>query len=158
VAVESDSWSRWLLDRRDGGDASQRRATLEHLVSVRDRVLEAAGALGGATLLDVGCGDGLIALGALDLVGPDGTVIFADISDALIEHCREAVRARGALERARFVLDGAEDLAGIEAASVDVVTTRSVLIYVEDKRGRCQRCVACCVPAAGSLCLSRSTA
>ena len=133
MAVESDSWSRWLLDRRDAGDATQREATLEHLASVRDRVLEAAGSLDGATLLDVGCGDGLIGLGALDLVGADGTVIFADISGPLIEHCREAARARGALERARFVLAGAEDLAGIEPASVDVVTTRSVLIYVEDK-------------------------
>jgi arsenite methyltransferase len=133
VAGESDLWSRWLLDRRDAGDAAQRGATLEHLASVRERVLEAAGSLRGATLLDVGCGDGLIGLGALDLVGRDGRVIFADISDALIEHCREAVRVRGALERARFVLARAEDLAGVEAASVDVVTTRSVLIYVEDK-------------------------
>jgi arsenite methyltransferase len=133
VAVESDLWARWLLDRRDAGDAAQRDATLGHLARVRDRVLEAAGSLDGATVLDVGCGDGLIGLRALDLVGSDGTVIFADISDALIEHCREAVRARGALERARFVCAGAEDLAGIAAASVDVVTTRSVLIYVEDK-------------------------
>jgi arsenite methyltransferase len=100
---------------------------------VRDRVLEAAGSLDGATVLDVGCGDGLIGLRALDLVGSDGTVTFADISDALVEHCREAVRARGALERARFVIAGAEDLAGIAAVSIDVVTTRSVLIYVEDK-------------------------
>ena len=96
-------------------------------------MLDAAGPLDGATVLDVGCGDGLIGLQALDLVAPDGTVIFADISDALVAHCREAVRARGALEWARFVVAEAEDLAGIPAASVDVVTTRSVLIYVEDK-------------------------
>jgi arsenite methyltransferase len=133
VAVESDVWSRWLLGRRDGGEAAQREATLEYLAGVRDRVLDAAGSLEGATLLDVGCGDGLIGLRALDLVGSDGTVIFADVSDALIEHCREAVRARGVLEGVRFVRAGAEDLAGIEPASVDVVTTRSVLIYVKDK-------------------------
>ncbi|HEX4432783.1 MAG TPA: methyltransferase domain-containing protein [Frankiaceae bacterium] len=133
MAVESDLWSRWLLDRRDAGDADQRDATLERLARVREQVLKAAGSLDGATLLDVGCGDGLIGLRALDLVGSHGTVIFADVSDALIEYCREAARARGALDRARFVLAGAEDLAGIAAASVDVVTTRSVLIYVEDK-------------------------
>jgi arsenite methyltransferase len=133
VALESDVWSRWLLNRRDAGDAAQREATLEYLARVRDRVLDAAGSLDGATLLDVGCGDGLIGLRALDLVGSDGTVIFADVSGALIEHCREAVRGRGALQGARFVLAGAEGLAGIKAASVDVGTTRSVLIYVEDK-------------------------
>lgn len=75
----------------------------------------------------------LIGLRALDLVGAGGTVIFADVSDALIEHCRKAVRARGALERARFVVAGAEDLAGVATTSVDVVTPRSVLIYVQDK-------------------------
>ena len=91
--------------RRNAGGHRTPREVLE-------RVLEAAGSLDGATLLDVGCGDGLIGLGALDLVGPDGRVIFADISDARIEHCREAVRVRGALERARFVLAGAEDLRG----------------------------------------------
>jgi arsenite methyltransferase len=133
VAVEPDLWSRWLLDRRDAGNADQRAATLEHLARVRERVLKAAGSLDGATILDVGCGDGLIGLRALDLVGCDGTVIFADISDALVEHCREQVRTRGGLDRARFVVAGAEDLAGIAAASVDVVTTRSVLIYVQDK-------------------------
>jgi arsenite methyltransferase len=121
------------LDRRDAGDAAQRDATLEHLAQVRDRVLQAAGSLDCVTLLDVGCGDGLIGLRALDLVGSAGTVIFADVSDALIEHCREAVRGGGARERARFVVAEAEDLAGIAAASVDVVTTRSVLIYVQDK-------------------------
>jgi 2-polyprenyl-3-methyl-5-hydroxy-6-metoxy-1,4-benzoquinol methylase len=33
---------------------------LEHLAQVRDRVLAAAGPLKGSTVLDVGCGDGLI--------------------------------------------------------------------------------------------------
>jgi ubiquinone/menaquinone biosynthesis C-methylase UbiE len=97
--VESDRWSRWLLDRRDASDEVQRAVTLEYLSRVRDRVLDAAGALDGATLLDVGCGDGLIGLRALDLVGPDGTVIFSDISHALLEHCRQAVRTGSWRER-----------------------------------------------------------
>src|SRR5205807_6400800 len=39
----------------------------------------------------------------------------------------------GVLERCRFVEAAADDLASIGAESVDVVTTRSVLIYVKEK-------------------------
>jgi SAM-dependent methyltransferase len=60
-------------------------------------------------------------------------VIFSDVSPALLDHAREAVAARGLLDRARFVAARAEDLAPVADASVDAVTTRSVLIYVTDK-------------------------
>jgi arsenite methyltransferase len=130
---QPDQWSRWLLERRDAGDARQRSRALEHLAPIRDRVLADAGPLEGATLLDVGTGDGLIGLEALDRVGPGGAVIFSDVSAALLERCEEAVRARGSLERARFVVARAEKLDGIADGSVDVITTRSVLIYVAAK-------------------------
>lgn len=133
MTAEPDRWSRWLLERRDAGDARQRAVTLGHLVPVRDRVIDHAEPLAGATLLDVGTGDGLIGLEALERVGAHGTVIFSDVSDALLEEVRHAVESRGLLERARFVSSSAEDLAEIPDASVDVVTTRSVLIYVADK-------------------------
>jgi ubiquinone/menaquinone biosynthesis C-methylase UbiE len=131
--VRSDRWSRWLLERRDGGDERQREVSLAHLSGVRDRVLGLAEPLEGATLLDVGTGDGLIGLSALDRVGPRGRVIFSDVSEPLLEECRAAVRMRGADERAAFVTTAAEDLEEIPDSSVDVVTTRSVLIYVADK-------------------------
>jgi arsenite methyltransferase len=133
VAAEPDRWSRWVLERRDGGSQEQREATLAHLAAIRGRVLRNAEPLEGRTLLDVGAGDGLIGLEALDRVGPDGRVIFSDVSRALLECCREAVRSREELDRAEFVTAAAEDLAGIPDESVDVATTRSVLIYVVDK-------------------------
>src|SRR5712692_8679854 len=39
----------------------------------------------------------------------------------------------GTLDRCSFAKAGAEDLGAIESESVDLVTTRSVLIYVDDK-------------------------
>jgi arsenite methyltransferase len=133
VSAEPDRWSRWLLERRDAGSERQRHATLTSLAGIRDRVLNNAEPLGGVTLLDVGTGDGLIGLAALDQVGAGGTVIFSDVSPALLARCRETVSSRGMLDRARFVQAAAEDLSGIADESVDVATTRSVLIYVEDK-------------------------
>jgi arsenite methyltransferase len=132
----ADRWHRWLLDVRFGGDAGWREKDLaEFLYPVRDTVLDKAQLATGETLLDVGTGDGLIAFGALDRLGPSGHVIFSDISQDLLDHCRNAANAEGRLDRCRFVLAPADRLAGVTDASVDVVTTRSVLIYVKDKAG-----------------------
>jgi SAM-dependent methyltransferase len=129
-----DRWHRWLLDVRFGGDAATREKDLvEFLYPVRDTVLRKARLAPGDAVLDVGTGDGLIAFGALEQLGPAGQVIFSDISQDLLDHCRAAASAEGLLEHCRFVLASADDLAVVPDASVDVVTTRSVLIYVKDK-------------------------
>ncbi len=133
MGAAPDRWSDWLLERRDAGDPRQREVTLERLAGIRDRVLAGAEPLRGATLLDVGTGDGLIGLAALERVGEDGSVIFSDISDALLDHVRKAVEKRGLGARARFVNASAQDLAALHDCSADVITTRSVLIYVADK-------------------------
>ncbi len=108
----------------------------------RDSVLDRAALRSGDVVLDVGCGDGLIGFGALDRVGPNGQVIFSDISAELVAQCRAHLRSPLAgegqgggslLDRCRFVVNSADDLHDIAAASVDVVTTRSVLIYVDRK-------------------------
>ena len=130
----SDRWHRWLLDVRFGGDASAREQDLiELLYPIRDRVLGKAQLRPDDTVLDVGTGDGLIAFGALNRLGPAGQVVFSDISQDLLEHCRKAAEAEGLLDRCRFVRAPADSLEGIADASVDVVTTRSVLIYVKHK-------------------------
>jgi ubiquinone/menaquinone biosynthesis C-methylase UbiE len=129
-----DRWHRWLLDVRFGGDAAYREKNLtEYLYPARDTVLDKAQLRLGDTLLDVGTGDGLIAFGALERLGPAGRVIFSDISQDLLDHCRKAADAEGLLDRCRFILAAAESLTGVADASVDVLTTRSVLIYVKDK-------------------------
>jgi arsenite methyltransferase len=118
----TDHWAAWLRSRRTGGSADARRALFERLAPVRDRVLDGARIEPGDVLLDVGCGDGLIGLGALDR---GAHVIFSDVSQALLDDCR----AIGGDEAEYRLLD-VTDLGDVAA---DVVTTRSVLIYVEDK-------------------------
>ncbi len=131
--AQKDIWMEWLLNRRFGGDARQMQATLDFLYPIRDRVLEHASLGDGETLLDVGCGDGLIAFGALDKV-PTSRCVFSDISQDLLDHVQGIAQKMGILGRCQFLRAPAEDLSALADASVDVVTTRSVLIYVGDKQ------------------------
>jgi len=129
----TDRWSEWVLEKRCGGDDQAAAEGMRLLHRVRDRVLDSACVGESQTLLDVGAGDGLIAFGALDRVGASGRVIFADVSQPLLDHTRSLAEQMGVAARCTFVLAAADDLAPVADQSVHAVTTRSVLIYVRDK-------------------------
>jgi arsenite methyltransferase len=133
TSEQRDHWASWFAERRHGGDPEELRQTLEHLTPVRDTVLANAGISEGSRVLDIGCGDGLIALPAADIVGASGEVIFSDISGDLLDRCRELAADAGLLDRCRFVRVPARDLQPIDDQTVDAVTLRSVLIYETDK-------------------------
>lgn len=130
---ETNKWVAWVLDRGHGGLDEEQRVDLDYLGPIRDRLLDDAAIAPGDTLLDVGTGSGLIAFAALERVGERGRVIFSDIAEPLLNHCRSTAEHLGVSERTSFVRAAAEDLSPIADSSVDVVTARSVLIYVAEK-------------------------
>jgi len=123
VSSSTDRWAEWLRSRRTGGSQEARGRMLDFLAPVRDKILDDADVGPTDTLLDVGCGDGLVGLGALDR---GARVIFSDVSQPCLDDCRAI-----AGDAAEYRLAPATDLGEID---VDVVTTRSVLIYVDDKQ------------------------
>jgi arsenite methyltransferase len=125
----SDRWAAWLAKRRFGGSGAARDESQQLFDELRRRVLDGARIREDDTVLDVGCGEGLIGFGALERVGKTGRVIFSDVSEELLETCRKIANGD---RRCEFVLGSADDLP-LADASVDVVTTRSVVIYLEDK-------------------------
>jgi len=131
--AEPDKWSRWLAETRFGGDQKAAELQMRGLTKLRNRLLKKAALGEGKVVLDVGAGEGLMGFGALESVGATGRVIFSDISEPLVEFTRAAAEQMGVLDRCSFVVAGAEDLSAVESESVDLVTTRSVLIYVDDK-------------------------
>jgi 2-polyprenyl-3-methyl-5-hydroxy-6-metoxy-1,4-benzoquinol methylase len=104
-----DHWAEWVLARGHATDVDQRAKKLKELAPIRDRVLANARIQSGDVVLDVGTGDGLIAFGAIDLVG-SGRVILSDISQDLLGHDRELALGLGVAERAEFVRATAQDL------------------------------------------------
>jgi ubiquinone/menaquinone biosynthesis C-methylase UbiE len=127
-----DCWAEWLAERRFGSDDEVRERFLGELRATRDKVLANARLAPRDVLLDVGCGEGLIGFGALEQGA--GEVVFSDISADLLEECQARAEKLGVLDRARFIRATADELDGVEDASVDIVATRAVLIYVERKR------------------------
>ena len=128
-----DLWADWLLRQRSGVDQKHAVALNAKLARYADRVLDAAALRPGMTVLDLGTGDGLLAFRALDQMQGDLKVVMADRSAAIIRLATALAQREGYAEQCRVVLTDAEDLAGVEDASIDVVATRSVLAYVPDK-------------------------
>jgi ubiquinone/menaquinone biosynthesis C-methylase UbiE len=128
-----DMWSQWLLNRRFGGDPQRMQEMLNCLYPIRDKVLSHVQLDDNGTLLDAGCGDGLIAFGALEKF-PTCRVIFSDISDDLLLHAERLAQTMNVQERCQFIHASADDLSVFDDESLDAVTTRSVLIYVSAKQ------------------------
>ena len=101
---------------------------LEQLERWRDRVLDGARIDAGETVADVGAGTGLLTLGAVERVGPDGDVLALDISVDALEELRRNTTAPNI-----SYLIGRADILPLPDESVDAAVTRSVLIYVDDK-------------------------
>ena len=133
TAESPDRWAEWLRSRRDGGDMRVREASFLELAACRDLVLAGAHLSRGEHLLDVGTGEGLIGFGALDIVGETGHITFSDVSQELLDLCRTAAAEMGVLDRCSFVRASADAISAVADATVDAVTTRSVLIYVAAK-------------------------
>ena len=94
------------------------------------RLLQGLGVSPGMRILDVGCGEGDVAMLAAELVGESGAVVGIDRSEAAIL----AARARAATAKnVHFLMAPPDDT--LDAASFDVVIGRYVLIYQDDVTG-----------------------
>jgi arsenite methyltransferase len=127
--VQRDKWSEWLVETRyEGRSQEEIDEWADSLARVRERVLDRARLEKDDVVLDVGAGTGLLVFGALDRIGPDGSVVALDIS----VDCLEELLATCDDPRVAYLVGSAEVLP-LPDESVDVVLTRSVLIYVREK-------------------------
>lgn len=132
---ECDEWSDWLLHRRHADDPEYEcrvRAVIERFAA---RILDRVPLVPGMTVVDVGTGDGLVAFAAIDRMGPSLKAILTDVSAPMLRHAAGLAKARGIQDQCRFLPCPADRLDGLPDSSVDLVTTRAVLAYVDDKRG-----------------------
>jgi ubiquinone/menaquinone biosynthesis C-methylase UbiE len=130
---EPDIWFDWLLGRRHGNDPNYAPVMKGMVERIRDRVLDGAVLQPGMLLVDVGAGDGLVAFGAFERIGPSLYAILADVSMPLLRKAEERAIESGIRDRCTFLHTGAETLDGVDDAAADIVITRAVLAYVADR-------------------------
>ncbi len=85
----------------------------------------------GETVVDIGCGAGFDTLQAAQQVGPAGSVIAVDMTDAMLEKARAGATALG-LSNVDTRKGYAEELP-VEDESVDVVISNGVINLCPDK-------------------------
>jgi SAM-dependent methyltransferase len=86
----------------------------------------------GETVLDIGSGSGMDLLLAAHRTGPGGRAIGVDMTDGMIESCRESAREAGMTQVE--VRKGDIHELPVEDSSVDVVISNGVLNLAHDKR------------------------
>lgn len=124
-----DRWADWLVRGRQLTYSPRQIAAMHRQLNrLRDRLLRNAKLKPGLDVLDVGAGTGLVALGAAKRLRGTGRVVACDISHDALAHCRsEAADSR------LHAAVGDASVLPFPDGRFDVVFTRSVLIYLEDK-------------------------
>jgi SAM-dependent methyltransferase len=116
----AEAWHRWAPTLRSW------------LGPATERMLELAGVVSGARVLDVAAGAGDQTLQIASRVGPGGSVLATDISPAILALAGAEARRAGFGNVATRVMDG-EQLE-LEDATFDVVVSRVGLIYFPDQQ------------------------
>lgn len=128
-----DHWADWLVRGRDRGATEvQIRRTRRSLARIRDRVLREARLRPGERVVDLGAGTGLLALEAHRRAKGSGYVVAVDVSADALSECKRQAGPAGNVAPVACVVGDALHIP-LASQSVDVVMTRSVLIYLTDK-------------------------
>jgi SAM-dependent methyltransferase len=114
----------------DKAAAYYERFWARQLQPAQARLLDMAALQPGERVLDVACGTGLVTFPAAVAVGPDGSILATDISEAMVARVREDAAARGAAHVTAARMD-AERL-DVPDAAVDVALCSLGLMYAPD--------------------------
>ena len=117
----AEAWHRW-------------EPTLEDwLGQATERMLDAAGVVPGARVLDVAAGAGGQTLAAARRVGPTGSVVATDISPTILTYAAKVAAEAGLTNIETIEADG-EALDSLPAGSFDAVICRLGLMYFPDQQ------------------------
>ena len=94
------------------------------------RVVEAVAARPGERILDVGCGNGALALALAPQVAPDGEVTGVDISTPMLERARQ--RATDAGQGACSFLEADAQVHPFEPGAYDALVSRFGVMFFDD--------------------------
>ena len=128
------NWTEWLKKNRFAGQTPEMIAqTTRWLEAVRDVILVYAEIQPYETVIDIGCGTGLLAFKALELQDCKGKVIFSDMFQDCLDDCKQILDESGITEGFEILQSPVEHIA-LPESSVHKALMRSVLVHVMNKQ------------------------
>ena len=129
-----ENWTQWLKKNRFAGQTPEMiEQTTRWLEAVRDVILEYAEIQPYDTVLDIGCGTGLLAFKALEMQECKGNVIFSDMFQDCLDDCKKILEESGVKGGYELLKCPVEHLA-LPMSTVHKAVMRSVLVHVVNKQ------------------------
>ena len=128
------NWTQWLKQNRFAGQTPEMiEQTTKWLEAVRDVVLVYADIMEHETVIDIGCGTGLLAFKALEMQNCKGKVIFSDKFQDCLDDCKAILDKSGITEGYQMLLSPCEHI-DLPASTVHKALMRSVLVHIPNKQ------------------------
>ena len=128
------NWTQWLKQNRFAGQTPEMiEQTTKWLEAVRDVILVYAEIMPHETIIDIGCGTGLLAFKALEMQDCKGKVIFSDKFQDCLDDCKKILDESGVTEGYEMLLSPCEHIA-LPESSVHKALMRSVLVHIVNKQ------------------------
>lgn len=129
-----DIWSEWLQVRRFGNNEIHQTYILQQYKKLAKQIVDKALIFESATVLDIGAGDGVVGLTALERLGTRGKLILSDVSRAALNIPMKLFSKKKIQDtRVDFMVAGVENLSTLRDCTIDRTIHRAVLLYVKDK-------------------------
>lgn len=128
------NWTQWLKQNRFAGQTPEMvEQTTKWLEAVRDVILVYAEIMQHETVIDIGCGTGLLAFKALEMQNCQGKVIFSDKFQDCLDDCKRILDESGVTSGYEMLLSPCEHIA-LPESSVHKALMRSVLVHIVNKQ------------------------
>ncbi|MBR2430111.1 class I SAM-dependent methyltransferase [bacterium] len=128
------NWTQWLKQNRFAGQTPEMiEQTTKWLEAVRDVILVYAEIMPHETIIDIGCGTGLLAFKALEMQECKGRVIFSDKFQDCLDDCKNILKESGVYEGYEMLLSPCEHIA-LPESTVHKALMRSVLVHILNKQ------------------------
>lgn len=128
------NWTQWLKQNRFAGQTPEMiEQTTKWLEAVRDVILVYAEIMPHETVIDIGCGTGLLAFKALEMQECKGRVIFSDKFQDCLDDCEKILKESGVQEGYEMLLSPCEHIA-LPESTAHKALMRSVLVHIVNKQ------------------------
>lgn len=128
------NWTQWLKQNRFAGQTPEMiEQTTKWLEAVRDVILVYAEIMPHETVIDIGCGTGLLAFKALEMQECKGNIIFSDKFQDCLDDCKRILDESGVTSGYQMLQSPCEHIA-LPESSVHKALMRSVLVHVVHKQ------------------------